>query len=75
MEILGVIGPWQIVILLAITFFFMIPVIIALVDILSNEFTGNNKLIWVIVVALTGILGVILYLVIGLRQKLPKNNP
>jgi hypothetical protein len=74
MEILGVIGPWQIMILLVFSFLFLIPWIVALVDILSNEFTGNNKLIWVLVVALTGILGAILYLIIGLRQKLPKNN-
>ena len=74
MEILGIIGPWQILIILFALFFFVVPWIIALVDILSNEFTGNNKLIWVLVVALTGILGALLYFFIGLRQKLPKDK-
>jgi fatty-acid desaturase len=72
MEILGIIGPWQILILLVFSLLFIIPWVIALVDILSNEFTGNNKLIWALVVALTGILGALLYFIIGLRQKLPK---
>jgi hypothetical protein len=55
-------------------FFFLVPWIVALVDISSNEFTGNNKLTWVLVVALTGILGALLYFIIGLRQKLPKDK-
>jgi hypothetical protein len=74
MEILGIIGPWQIMVILFLIFFLMVPVIIALVDILSNEFSGNNKLIWVLVVALTGLLGALLYFIIGLRQKLPKDK-
>jgi hypothetical protein len=74
MELLGVIGPWQIMILMFGALFFLIPWIIALADILSNEFTGNNKLIWALVVAITGILGAVLYFIIGLKQKLPKGN-
>jgi hypothetical protein len=73
MIISGIIGPWQILIFLAF-FLFLVPWIIALVDILSNEFTGNNKLIWAFVVALTGIIGAVLYFIIGLRQKLPKDK-
>ena len=74
MEILHLIGPWQVLIILFALLFFMVPWIIALVDILSNEFTANNKLIWVLVVALTGILGAVLYFIIGLGQKLPKDK-
>ena len=73
MIILGVIGPWQVVIFFAF-FLVLVPWIVALVDILSSEFTGNNKLIWALVVALTGILGALLYFIIGRSQKLPKDK-
>jgi hypothetical protein len=48
---------------------FIIP-IIALVDILKNEFTGNNKIIWVLVILLSWIIGAILYFFIGRNQKI-----
>jgi hypothetical protein len=44
--------------------------IIALVDILRNEFTNNNKIIWVLVVLLSWIIGAILYFFIGRNQKI-----
>ncbi len=69
MEILGVIGPFQIFIILAICLMFLVIWIMALVDILSHEFEGQNKLIWVLVVALTGFIGAILYFIIGTKQK------
>lgn len=40
-----------------------------LVDILRHEFTGNNKIIWVIVLLGFGPLGMILYWFIGRGQK------
>jgi phospholipase D-like protein len=42
-----------------------------LVDILRSEFTGNNKLIWLVAVILVPVIGVILYLLIGRGQRLP----
>jgi len=46
----------------------------ALVDILKNEFTGSNKIIWVVVVLLLPLLGSILYFVIGANQKITKQE-
>ena len=43
--------------------------IFTLVDILRNEFTGNNKLIWVLVVLFGSVVGAILYFLIGSKQK------
>jgi hypothetical protein len=40
-----------------------------LVDILRNEFRGNNKLIWFIAVTFIPIAGPVLYLFIGRRQR------
>ena len=43
----------------------------ALIDILKNEFTGLNKLIWFLLVVFLPLLGVICYYFIGMKQKLP----
>jgi membrane protein YqaA with SNARE-associated domain len=69
---LGMIGAWQIVLI-----FIMIgilPTIIALIDILRNEFSGNNKIVWVLVVLFGNLLGAVLYFIIGRKQKLSKTN-
>ena len=54
--------------------FTIVLALLALVDILKNEFTGYNKLIWVIVVILLPLLGSILYFVIGTNQKITKQE-
>jgi len=46
----------------------------ALIDILKNEFTGLNKLIWFLLVVFLPLLGVICYYFIGMKQKLPANT-
>jgi uncharacterized membrane protein YdjX (TVP38/TMEM64 family) len=51
-----------------------IPSIIALVDILRHQFTGNNKLIWTLVVLFTSIIGALLYFYIGRKQKLTNHS-
>jgi hypothetical protein len=70
---LGLVGPWQILIILFTLGFFAILPIIALIDILKNEFTGSNKLIWVLVTIFLPFLGSLLYFGIGRRQKLVKS--
>ncbi len=70
MELLGIIGPQEIIVILLIVPVFLIIPIIALVDILKSEFTGNNKLIWVLVILLSWIIGAILYYFIGRNQKI-----
>ncbi len=44
--------------------------IIALIDILRNEFTNSNKLIWFFLVLLFPFFGPILYFAIGSKQKI-----
>lgn len=72
MEILSFIGSQELGIFLIIIPLLLIVPIIALVDILRNEFTGNNKLIWVLVILLSWIIGAILYFFIGRNQKIEK---
>ena len=47
-----------------------IPGILALIDILRSEFSGSNKLVWLLVVFLFPFLGAIAYRAIGRKQKI-----
>jgi hypothetical protein len=67
---LGIIGPWQLVLILIIGLFGLLLPIIALIDILKNQFKGNDKLVWVLVVILFNFIGSILYFIIGRNQKI-----
>lgn len=49
--------------------FIVIP-LIALIDILTSRFEGNDKLIWVLVVIFLNVLGAILYFIIGRQSKI-----
>jgi len=64
------IGPFQLILIL----FVLLPTIIALIDIVRNEFSGNNKIVWLLVVLLGNFLGAILYFIIGRKQKLSATN-
>jgi hypothetical protein len=61
---LGMIGAWQIILIC------ILPTIIAFIDIVRNEFTGNNKIVWLLVVLFGNFLGAVLYFIIGRKQKL-----
>jgi len=64
------IGAPQIVLILIVVVILGILPLIALIDILRNEFTQNNKLIWTIVVIFFSFIGAVLYFVMGSKQKL-----
>ena len=61
------VGPAGLIVILIIVV--LLP-LIALIDILTHEFTGSNKIIWVIIVIFFPIMGAILYFLIGTRQKI-----
>ncbi|MCF8225304.1 MAG: PLDc N-terminal domain-containing protein [Bacteroidales bacterium] len=71
MILLGMPGWSQLLLILIFLVGLLLP-ILALISILRNEFTGSNKIIWVIVVILVPYLGAILYLLIGRSQRLKK---
>ncbi|MCG3653239.1 PLDc N-terminal domain-containing protein [Aliarcobacter butzleri] len=50
--------------------FCFILYIFIIIDILKHEFTGYNKIIWMIVILCFPILGAILYLFIGRKQRI-----
>ncbi|WP_456421069.1 PLD nuclease N-terminal domain-containing protein [Lutibacter sp.] len=71
MTYLGIIGPFQMMLILGIVFLLgVIPTIIALIDILKSKFERNNKLVWVLVVLFFNLIGAILYFTIGKKQKI-----
>jgi uncharacterized RDD family membrane protein YckC len=71
MEICSFISSPEIVVILLVVVTLIFP-ILALIDILTNEFEGNNKIIWVLVVLFLWIFGAALYYFIGRKQKLEK---
>ena len=70
MNYIGMIGPWQIIIILIAVFLGFIPTLIALIDIVKSKFNGNDKLVWVLVVLFFNLFGAIIYFVIGRKQKI-----
>lgn len=69
MNYLGIIGPWQ-KIILSLAFIGLILTITALIDILKSKFEGNNKIVWVLVVMFFNLIGAFLYFTIGRKQKI-----
>ena len=73
METLGFVssGELMLIFLIAISgLIFLGLALIALLDVLRNEFTGNNKLIWVLVILFLQPIGAILYFIIGRQNKI-----
>ncbi|MBA80470.1 MULTISPECIES: PLD nuclease N-terminal domain-containing protein [unclassified Leeuwenhoekiella] len=68
--LLGMVGPWQILLILAFLGLGVILPILALVDIVRHEFKGNNKIIWVLIVIFFNIFGSILYFAMGRQQRI-----
>ena len=58
------------IIMAIIVLFPFIVWLVALIDVLRNEFTGSNKMIWFLTVLLLPVLGSILYFIIADRHKI-----
>lgn len=58
--------------LVVFTLFTFMLYIYILIDILRHEFTGYNKIIWILVIIFFPVLGAILYLVFGRGQRIKK---
>lgn len=60
------VGPVEIMLILGLG---IILPIIALVDIVRNDFRGNNKIVWVLIVIFFNVFGSILYFALGKKQR------
>ena len=65
-------GFTEIILLLFV--FVFVPGVIALIDVLRNEFTGSNKIVWVIAVIFAPFVGPMAYFVFGRKQKVRPGN-
>jgi len=72
MEILLLIGHGGHLIVLLLALLIIILPVIALIDILRNEFNGNDKIIYVLIVLLLPFLGSIFYFIFGTSKKISK---
>jgi Phospholipase_D-nuclease N-terminal len=71
----GMMGMMGVMALTAVFFFWLVGVaafvfwLWVLIDILKSEFTGSNKIVWLLAVILLPLLGAVLYWFIGREQK------
>ena len=76
-DMVGVAGMMGLAILLVLWIIFVAVFVLwlwAMIDILKNEFTGYNKLIWLLVVMFLPFIGMLLYWFIGREQKISVND-
>lgn len=52
----------------------ILPWIVAFIDVLRNEFTGYNKVVWLIAVIFVPFFGPLAYLLIGRNQRINTNK-
>ncbi|TPV34202.1 hypothetical protein FJ651_08580 [Paucihalobacter ruber] len=57
------------VILTIVSFLVLLLPLLALISIVKNQFGGNDKIVWVLIVLLLPLLGAILYFAIGRQQR------
>ena len=72
-DMVGMAGIMGLAVLLVLWIIFVAVFVLwlwAMIDILKNEFTGSNKLIWLLVVMLLPFIGMVLYWFIGREQKI-----
>lgn len=63
------IGIYELAVLIFLLLIFL-PFIIAFIDILKSDFSGNNKIVWLLAVIFVPFIGAIAYLIIGRKQKI-----
>ncbi len=69
MLLAGIFGGMGLIMILLIFGFIILLPLIALIDIVRNDFDGNNKLLWVLIVIFLPFLGSVLYFLIGRDQR------
>ena len=67
---MNAIASTELTLILFIVLILLILPLICVIDIVKNQFGGNDKLVWVIVVIFLPIIGALLYLLIGRKQKI-----
>ena len=69
MTVLFLFGGGLIVTLMVILFIFLFP-LLALISVLMNDFQGNEKIMWVLIIIFLPFLGSLLYFLIGRDKRI-----
>lgn len=69
MNLLGIFGSAELLVILFLGIFIFLLPVIALIDIVRSRFEGNMQLIWVLIVLLLNFVGAVLYFILGRKQK------
>jgi hypothetical protein len=64
-------GGGLLITLMVILFIFLIP-LIALISVVMNQFNGNEKIMWVVIIIFLPFLGSLLYFLIGRDRRINK---
>lgn len=70
MTLLGFIAPFQLLLILFIIGFVILFPLMALISALKNDFPGNDKVIWVLLIIFLPFLGALLYFLIGRPKRI-----
>ncbi len=63
------IGIYELAVLIFLLLIFL-PFVMAFIDILRSDFSGNNKIVWLLAVIFVPFIGAVAYLIIGRKQKI-----
>ena len=69
MAILSIMGGSIFLVLFIVLFIVLLP-LLALISVLTNEFKGNEKLVWVLLIIFLPFLGSLLYFLIGRSNRI-----
>jgi len=69
MTLLFLAGAGILMILLFVFFIILLP-IMALISVLMNEFKGNDKIMWVLIIIFLPFLGSLLYFLVGRSRRI-----
>ncbi|MDA3890790.1 MAG: PLD nuclease N-terminal domain-containing protein [Salinivirgaceae bacterium] len=67
---LGFIGGQELIVIGIVLIFIILLPLLALISVLSNNFNGNDKLIWVLLILFLPFLGALLYFIIGKGKRI-----
>ncbi len=71
MTFLFLFGGGILITLFVILFIFLLP-LLALISALMNDFSGNEKILWVLIILFLPFLGSVLYFLIGRDKRISK---
>jgi hypothetical protein len=71
MTFLFLFGGGLLITILVVLFIFLLP-LMALISVLMNEFRGNEKIMWVIIIIFLPFLGSVLYFLVGRNKRISR---